>query len=251
MIDGALYVGKWFASRLYHSVRKAAANLAGWGRFFASWHRYDRLAAAAHGLRPELRYFSPSIGDDSGVVPIEPIYFYQDAWAFERIVQRRPLLHVDVGSHHKFVSFLSKIVPTVAVDIRPWNLPMSSVKFLEGSVLSLPYDNQSLESVSSLCVIEHIGLGRYGDPLDVDGTHKAFAELKRVVAPNGSLYISLPLDDESRIYFNSHRALAEKEVDELIAPFVIIDRAYIYGNDLLDQPRRGFGVGCYHLYLPK
>ncbi len=31
-------------------------------------------------------------------------------------------------------------------------------------------------------VVEHVGLGRYGDPLDPDGDLKAIAELKRVTA---------------------------------------------------------------------
>ena len=41
--------------------------------------------------------------------------------------------------------------------------------------LDLPFDDHALESVSCLHVAEHIGLGRYGDPLDPQGTRKAAA----------------------------------------------------------------------------
>jgi hypothetical protein len=34
-------------------------------------------------------------------------------------------------------------------------------------------------------VVEHIGLGRYGDPIDPDGDLKAISELKRVVQKRG------------------------------------------------------------------
>ena len=58
-------------------------------------------------------------------------------------------------------------------------------------------------------MVEHIGLRRYGDPLDPDGTVKAMAELKRIVIPGGDLYISVPVDEMNRIYFKAHRAFCE------------------------------------------
>jgi SAM-dependent methyltransferase len=133
------------------------------------------------------------------------------------------------------------------VDIRPLSVPMESIKFKEGSILDLPFEDNSIESVSSICVIEHIGLGRYGDPLDPYGTEKAIAELKRVVRDKGDLYISLPVDDKNRVYFNAHRAFEETYLEELFKPFTVIERRYIYGKQFVDTLQRGFGIGCYHL----
>ena len=97
--------------------------------------------------------------------------------------------------------------------------------------------------------MEHIGLGRYGDPLDPDGTERAIDELARVVSPGGDLYLSLPLDDENRTYFNAHRAFTEEHAKTLFRKFEIVDRHYIYGDQFLEAPLCGFGVGCYHLRL--
>jgi hypothetical protein len=44
----------------------------------------------------------------------------------------------------------------------------------------LPFKNNSIECISSLCVLEHIGLGRYGDKLDPFGTEKAIEEIKTI-----------------------------------------------------------------------
>ena len=62
-----------------------------------------------------------------------------------------------------------------------------------------------------LHVAEHIGLGRYGDPLDPLGTRKAAAELERVVAPGGQLLFSLPVG-RPRVEFNAHRVHDPAEV---------------------------------------
>jgi len=184
---------------------------------------------------------------EEGTMPIEPTYFYQDNWAFEIIVNAKPAHHVDIGSHNKFVSLLSKVVPTETVDVRPWPLAIPSLKFRLGSILALPYPDGSLHSVSSLCVVEHIGLGRYGDPLDPQGTQKAIAELKRVLAPDADLYISVPVDDETRTYFNAHRAFSIAELEDMLRPLQIVSRAFIYGDEFGTTPKDGFGTACYHL----
>lgn len=216
--------------------------------FYGQYLKYSSLETP--GNIPEEKYFFPCLYDATDTTPIEAGYYFQDAWAFEKIVKSGVSHHIDVGSHHKLICLLSKIVPTTMVDIRPLPVHMDSLKFQKGSILALPYPDQSVDSLSSLCVVEHIGLGRYGDPFDPDGTVKAVEELKRIVRPGGSLYISVPVDDENRIYFNAHRAFCEPYLKELFAPFVIVERRYIFGNDFTDAICPGFGTGCYHLVRP-
>jgi len=217
-------------------------------RFWRQYKTYCKLTPASD--TPEEQYFFPCMSDATDLTPIEAGYYFQDAWAFEKIVKSGVHHHIDVGSHHKLVSLLSKIIPTTMVDIRPLPVHMDSLKFQQGSILSLPYADQSVDSLSSLCVVEHIGLGRYGDPFDANGTIKALEELKRIVKPGGSLYISVPVDDENRIYFNAHRAFCEPYLERLFSPFEIVERRYIFGNDFTDKLGLGFGTGCYHLRRP-
>jgi len=66
------------------------------------------------------------------------------------------------------------------VDIRPIDVSLDNLFFVKGSILNLPFRNNSIESISSLCVVEHIGLGRYGNVIDPYGSEKAIKELKRV-----------------------------------------------------------------------
>jgi len=240
----------WMLRYMKHSLslKKHLSNwireISSWQRFWNSYYQYKRVASSEQQIN--LNYLYPCLEDDTAETAIEPIYFYQDAWAFEQIVKVRPSYHIDVGSHHKFVALLSKVFPVTMVDIRPLSLPLKTLDFKQGSILDLPFENKSVESLSSLCVVEHIGLGRYGDPIDPGGTEKAIEELKRVIKPGGNLYVSLPLDDENRIYFNAHRAFSEAYIFKLFDGFELVQSRYIYDNEFDDQLKLGFGIGCYH-----
>lgn len=242
----------WMARHARVGLRRQLAavgpNMRAWRRFWQSYRDYRRLAPESGEV--SLRSLYPCLGDDTAVTPIEPTYFYQDCWAFERIVAEKPVRHVDVGSHHKFVALLSKVLPVTMVDIRPLELPLDSLEFRQGSILEMPFEDGSVPSVSSLCVIEHIGLGRYGDPLDRGGSEKALAELKRIVTPGGDLYLSVPIDDENRTYFNAHRAFRPDYLERLFDPFEVLERRYIYGPSFGEALQDGFGTGCYHLRRP-
>ena len=189
----------------------------------------------------------PCLNDWSNTTPIEPTYFYQDSWAFDLIVKAMPESHVDIGSHHKYVALLSKVIPVTMVDIRPLSCMLDSIEFKKGSILAIPFSDKSISSLSSLCVIEHIGLGRYGDPLDPNGSIKACAELSRVIAPGGNLYISVPIEKHPRTYFNAHRSFNEESFLALFPEFSLKDKAYIYGNSFTRSLMDHFGIGCYHL----
>ena len=220
-------------------------QLQDWRRFCQSYEDYQKLAPPYK--QADSKNFYPCLKDATTETKIEPTYFYQDSWAFEKIVKQSPSSHIDVGSNHKYVALLSKVVPVTMVDIRPLSLSLDSLQFKQGSIVDLPFADSSIDSLSSLCVIEHIGLGRYGDPIDPDGTEKAINELCRVLSSNGNLYLSLPIDDYNKVFFNAHRALSEEYFKGLISPLKIIEKKHIKGNFYLSEKPKGFNIGCYHL----
>jgi ubiquinone/menaquinone biosynthesis C-methylase UbiE len=59
--------------------------------------------------------------------------------------------------------------------------------------------------------IEHIGLGRYGDPVDPEGDLKAMKELQRVTKKGGSLLFVVPIG-RPRIVWNAHRIYSYKQI---------------------------------------
>lgn len=194
------------------------------------------------------QYLYPCLTDRTGSNPIDSTYFFQDTWAAGKIFKLKPQHHYDIGSSLITVGILSQFVPTTMVDIRDVNVSLKNLFFKQGSILDLPFEDNSIESISSLCVVEHIGLGRYGDQIDSWGSEKAIKELKRVLINGGDLLFSVPVDRECRIYFNAHRSFTREYLLELFKDLKLVEEKYIYEKEIQDNydKLRGFGTGLYH-----
>lgn len=191
--------------------------------------------------------FYPCLLDNVKFTPIEPTYFYQDSWASKKIFELKPKHHYDVGSSVKTMGILSQFVPTTMIDIRPIELELPNLFFKKGSILNLPFEDSSIETLSSLCVVEHIGLGRYGDEIDSFGSEKAIKELKRILKVEGIILLSVPVDSKNKIYFNAHRAFTRNYILEQFDGFKLLEEKYHYGTKMYDNydPKKGFGTGLY------
>lgn len=180
-------------------------------RFLLDMYRYKR-SAPDQSVR--LRDAYPCLRDRWSQTPFDPHYFYQGAWLARRIADAGPQLHVDIGSSVMMIGVLSAAVPTVFVDYRPLTAAIDDLFCVGGDLRRLPFADRSLHSLSCLHVIEHIGLGRYGDPMDATGSSTAALELARVLAPSGHLYLSVPVGRE-RVCFNAHRVFSPHTIISL------------------------------------
>ncbi|MEX2556612.1 MAG: DUF268 domain-containing protein [Actinomycetota bacterium] len=198
---------RWAAPLL--PAHQSLATVREYRHFLESWRAYSRLPGA-EPLRFEDGY--PCLFDRTPTTPYDPHYFHQAVWAAERIAAHQPEEHVDVGSEITFVGMLSVIVPVAFVDIRPFPVALANLHPLAGDLLrGLPFADRSIPSLSCLHVAEHVGLGRYGDDLAVDGTKRACAELQRILANKGRLYFSVPVG-RPRVCFNAHRIHAPRQI---------------------------------------
>lgn len=159
--------------RMLAAVGQFNANLfkyfVGLCRYLHNLYYFRALAGTNKNFKLSLKYLYPCLNDWTNYTPVEPTYFFQDTWAARKIFQLSPTHHYDVGSSIMTIGIISQHVPTTMVDIRPIELELENLFFRKGSILALPFADDSIESLSSLCVIEHIGLGRYGDSIDSRG----------------------------------------------------------------------------------
>lgn len=181
-----------------------------YGRFVYDMMRYSNLPGAEPfkplNMYPLLRNWTPTTAFDRH-------YFYQDSWAFRKIYQSRVKQHYDVGSNVIMISQLTAFTKVTFIDIRPLPVKLRNFISLKGDLVAMPFKDNSLSSLSCLHVAEHVGLGRYGDKLDPEGTKKACHELERILAYGGKLYFSLPIG-KPRVCFNAHRVHSPAQILE-------------------------------------
>jgi hypothetical protein len=102
-------------------------------------------------------------------------------------------------------------------------------------------------------VVEHIGLGRYGDRLDPNGDLKAMRELQRVLGAGGSLLFVVPVG-RPRLRFNGLRIYSYNQVIEGfpeldLAEFALIPehgpKGWIAGATAGQVDAEEHGCGCF------
>lgn len=229
---------------------KFFSGLAKYPRYIADILKYRRMTGAEPIM---FRDTYPILFDRTAKTKIDAHYFYQGVWAYKKIHSQNPEVHVDVGSNVTFIGLLTAITPVQFVDIRPLDVSqLANFENVSGSILDLPYDDNSIKSLSCLHVAEHIGLGRYGDPLDPLGTKKAAAELTRCLAPGGNLYFSVPVG-KPRICFNAHRIHAPNQIIEYFNGLKLAElsgaddkKNFSENIDLQDLENSEYACGMFH-----
>jgi hypothetical protein len=190
-------------------------------RFVRDARRYrraqtDRFPLHWSGIQPILTDYRSEAGIAYGH------YFRQDLWAARRIYQARPAQHVDIGSRiDGFVAHVLSFMPVTVVDIRPLRSDIEGLTFRQGDMCRLDFPSDSLPSLSCLHAVEHVGLGRYGDPIDPDGWSTAMREMGRVLARGGRLYLGTPIGGE-RVAFNSERIFDPRTVVKTLSALRLV-----------------------------
>ena len=187
----------------------------------------------------------------ASIVPVH--YFYQDLWAAKFIFDNGIEEHTDVGS--RIDGFIAHILPfckVTYIDIRPLDIEVEGFYFRQGSILQMPFSDNSIISLSCLHVIEHIGLGRYGDIVDPLGYQNAAWELSRVLQPGGYLLLAAPVGRQ-RLCFDGHRIFGPKTIinafDSLkLDEFSLINdegRMIIHNASLVEAQNCEYGCGLF------
>jgi hypothetical protein len=228
-IDPILLIRRWQGLPIFFKNLRIYNKRQRDDRFPVKWHNfyytsYDRYQAAGYVLGH---------------------YFWQDLWAARNIYEKKIVEHIDVGS--RIDGFIAHIVPfckVTYIDLRPIRLKLKNLTFVRSSILNLPFKSNSAGSLSCLHVFEHIGLGRYGDPVDPDAYLSAARELLRILSIGGTLQIGTPVGKEC-LRFDAHRIFDPQTVVEIFAPLSLNEFSLVDDSgSLIEKATFGMARKC-------
>lgn len=162
---------------------------------------------------------------------------------------------MDIASSLYFSTIVSAFVPVAFYDYRPVEVSLPHFESGFADLTSLKFKDNKIPSLSCMHVIEHVGLGRYGDTIDPEGDVKAISEIKRVLKKDGDLLFVVPVG-KPKVFYNAHRIYSYGQVTRYFAGFVLKDFSLILdvnqrgesrivpGTEELAD-RQNYGCGCF------
>lgn len=197
----------------------------------------------------------PCIRDKTIKTGFDRHYVFHTSWAARKVKEINPAFHIDISSSLYFCGIVSAFVPIKFYDYRPAELNLSGLTSEHGDLMNLPFADNSVDSISCMHTIEHIGLGRYGDPIDPEGDLKAIKELIRVTKPGGSILFVTPIGGKAMIEYNAHRIYTYDYILEYfkgleLAEFSLIPESGNYGGLITNAKKEQadkekYGCGCF------
>ena len=218
-------------------------------------HEYLRLDTKKRfSVNPE--EFWKCLGDNTQSTSFDTHYVYHSAWAARRLAEIKPSVHIDISSLITFNVVVSAFIPVQFYDYRPAHFyGLNNIESKTADLTNLDFESNSIESLSCMHSIEHIGLGRYGDEIDPDGDLKAISELKRALKNDGHLLFVVPIGKPC-LRYNAHRVYSYDMISEYFEGFTLMEYSLIPDNalevgiiknatkELTDAQIHG--CGCFH-----
>ncbi len=171
-----------------------------------------------------------------------------------------PAKVIDIGSTTSLFPYKlnSTGYKTFCLDQRSPKSPFpKSIIFYQGNIMDLQIEENSFDGISCISVIEHVGMGKYGDPKSPKGGDTiAVEQMLRILKPGGRLIITTnicrntcELDGEVRY--------GSKRLKELMSlgKFLEVEYRYFDGRRWLvcdeafafDRDANNFGIAMFVL----
>lgn len=211
-------IALWFRSHIKHPIRiiKDTARFIKDFKCYNSLNRRKSFEAILKNIWP--------IADWDNTASDLSYYFWQDLWAAKKIYKAKPEAHFDVASRvDGFVAHLLTFMPVTVMDVRPLPWKVEGLNFIQADATNLEgIEDNSIQSLSSLCALEHFGLGRYGEPVDPEACFNAMRSMQRVLRVGGHLYLAVPVGRDG-VSFNAARVFSPETVISTLDKLTLVD----------------------------
>ena len=195
-------------------------------RMFDRFPRFkEYLAGSARHLLRQI--FEP------GMVTTERVIEYP--FVFEQLHGvTGPVL--DLGCCHSRlpIALASRGFAVVGMDFNPYPYRHPGLKTVRADITQMPFGGSTFAAVLAVSVIEHIGIGHYGEPEAGRGDQAAVRELARILRPNGKAVITVPFGQAMTNHWM--RVYDGARLRQLVAPLHIDRVEYAVSRQGLWMP---------------
>jgi hypothetical protein len=143
---------------------------------------------------------------------------------------------VDIGggrSYSTVVPMLYSLATTqiISIDVNHHTaISKYRVRYVVGDAMHTQLSDGTVDLLINISTLEHVGLGRWGDPLDVDGDIKCMQETRRILKCGGHAVVTIPYGAPAVVY-NLNRIYDVGRVQRLTEGFETVLAEYsLYGN---------------------
>lgn len=162
--------------------------------------RFPRLKARLADLVRHLlqQVFAPGLVTTERVIEYPFVFQYLDGVG-------GPVLDIGCCESRLPVALASRGYRVVGMDVNPYPHRHPNLRVVRGDAMRAPFAARSFAAVLAVSVVEHIGIGHYGDPTEGAGDRAAVGEIARVLQRKGRALITVPFgrtrtDGFQRVY---------------------------------------------------
>lgn len=120
------------------------------------------------------------------------------------------------------------------LDFRAYPYRHPNLTVLRGDILTLPFADESFDTVTCISTLEHIGLGSYQDPRGQDADQRALAEIHRVLQREGLFILTVPF---GRKAITPHQRIYDlPTLEALLQNFTLHEMKYFVNIKHPDRP---------------
>lgn len=168
-------------------------------------------------------------------------YGYTDIWLYEAL-ECCPIMNKTVAVMGSINPWYESVVlgygglpTTVEYNLPNYNCPQIKEILFE----DLKNSNMKFNVGLSISSFEHDGLGRYGDPINPNGDLDAMQTMKKIIDPNGILFLAVPIGKD-KVVWNAHRVYGTVRLNALLTGWKVLGTVGL-DEDCLSQDRGNDG----------